>query len=132
MGAGQDFKLATQDDNESIGEKARWVRTLGQCAYATLADADRQAIQRDQFMDVLTHSDIQESFWKEDTDGFGPTLESALLLKSINKARQMKHRRRATPVVRHAYYEDGLNLEFRRPSGINAVMVQGAVAVGQH
>ena len=36
----QDFKLATQEDNEGIREWAQWARTRGQRAFATLAHAD--------------------------------------------------------------------------------------------
>ena len=120
----QDFKLAAQKDNESSRAWARRVRTLGQRAYATLADADREAVERDQFVDGLTDSEIKESLSKEDIDGFGPTIEKALHLDIINKAKQMKQCRRATPVVRHASCKNDLDFELRRPSGINAVTDQ--------
>ena len=50
---------------------------------------------------------------------------------SINKAKQMMQRTRATPVVRHASYEDDVDFEFRRPSGTNTVKNQEAVGAGQ-
>ena len=131
VGLRQDFKFATQEANESIRVWALWVRTLGQRAYATLSDADREAIQRDQFVDGYTDSKIQESLMKEDIDGFGSTFERALRSDSINKVKQKQQRRRTTPVVRHAFYEDDLDFEFIQPSWINAVLDQGAVAAGK-
>ena len=89
------------------------MRTLRQRDYATLADANRKAIQRDGFVDGLTDSDIQESLWEEDIDGFGPNIERVLRLDSIDKDKQMRQRRRATPEVRHVYYGDDLNFEYR-------------------
>ena len=76
---------------------------MGQRAYVTLADADHDTIQRDQFWDGLPDSDIQESFWRENIDWFGPTIEGVWRLDSINKAKQMKQRRPATLVVRPTY-----------------------------
>ena len=47
------------------------------------ADANCEAIQRDQFVDGLTDSDIQESLWKEDINGFGPTIERAFVWTAL-------------------------------------------------
>ena len=69
-------------------EWVRRVRTLGQRAYGTLATVDSEALLRDQFIDGLTDADIQESLWKEDIKGFGETIERALRLDSLNKAKQ--------------------------------------------
>ena len=98
--------MAAQEDSESLRELARRVKTLGQRASGTLAAVDREALQRDQFIDGLTDADIQESLWKEDIDGFGETIERAFRLDSINTAKQAKQKGRAGPVVRHAYFED--------------------------
>ena len=125
-GLRQDFKLAAQEDSESLREWARRVRTLGQRAYGTLAAVDREALQRDQFIDGLTDADIQESLWKEDIDGFGETIERALRLDSINKAKQAKQKRRAGPVVRHAYFEDECDVECGHRTGVNALVEQGS------
>lgn len=125
-GLRQDFKLAAQEDSESLREWARRVRTLGQRAYGTLAPADREALQRDQFIDGLTDADIQESLWKEDIEGFGETIERALRLDSINKAKQAKQKRRAGPVVRHTYFEDECDLDHGRRAGVNALAEQGS------
>ena len=65
------------------------MRSLRQRDYATLADANRKAIQRDRFVDGLTDSNIQESLWEEDIDGFGPKIERILRLDSIDKDKQM-------------------------------------------
>ena len=84
----QDFKLATQEDNESIQEWARRVNT--QCQRVYDAIADRKAIQWDQFVNELTDLDIQESLWKGDINEFGPIFERALRLDCINKAKHLK------------------------------------------
>ena len=121
----QDFKLTAQEDTESIREWAWRVRTLGQGAHSTIAQADLKAVQEDQFVDNLTNSSIQESRWKEDIDGFWPNIERAPSLDNIRKAKERKQWRRATPVVRHACYKDNMDFEFRRRSGINAVRSDG-------
>ena len=71
---------------------------------------DREALQQDQFIDGLNGEDIQESLRNEDVEGFNETIERALQLDSINKAKQAKQKRHAGPVVRHSYFEDEWSL----------------------
>ena len=85
---------------------------------------DREANQRDKFIDGLMDADIQESLWKEDIDGFGEIIERALRLDSTSKAKQAKQKRRAGPVVRHAYSEDECDVECGHRTRVNALVEQ--------
>ena len=69
-GLREDLKLATEEGDKRIRKWSRRVRTLGQRAYGTLATNDQDAIQRDQFVERLLDSDIQESLWKKGNEGF--------------------------------------------------------------
>ena len=85
------------------------------------------ALQRDQFIDGLTDADIQESLWEEEIEGFDETIQRALRLNSINKAKQAKQKRRAGPVVRrNAYFEEECDLECGHRTGVNALVEQGS------
>ena len=120
----QDIKLAAQEDSESLREWARRVRTLDQRDYGTLAAVDREALQRDQFIDGLTDAANQESLWKEYIDDFGETIDRALRLDSINKAKQVIQKRRAGPVARHVGFEDECDVECGHRTGVNALVEQ--------
>ena len=79
-----------------------------------------------QFVDGLVDADIQG-----DTEGFSETIERALRLDCIIKAKQAKQKRRSSTVVIHAYFEEEDEIEATRWAGVNSLAEQGSGLVLQ-
>ena len=102
-----EFKNLYQGAEETLGEFARRIRTVGASAYPEYPPHQKDEFSREQFLEGLHDLDIQLELMKEPERDFLETLERAQQLESIRKTTRNHPRRRVPPHhVRFAHDEE--------------------------
>ena len=91
-GARAEFKNLMQSEKEGLREFSRRVRSLGDVAYGNVGAQARDAMNREQFIDVLFDVELQDQLLREELGNLALAVARAQAL--VNKSSRARNRKR--------------------------------------